>query len=245
MCTIIVTIRSVLWAVMTIAGSLMILVSLFTNRWLIGGFHVPSATSSFGDTFTNAYGKVEDFVNGRKVDNTIAYGIFLDCVKPEGSLIFEGECIPNLDKLKEQMLSENDNDFPHAWKGGIACFTFGLAIMVFTVVLSLLTPCCRYCFCCSVFTFCGSVQMFSAILFTLGLLSYPAGWESRRVRDICGTSEPFYLGQCQLGGAYWMAVAGTVCTALASSLTVFAYKSTKSHKTMYRRQDGDKFICVP
>ena len=42
-----------------------------------------------------------------------------------------------------------------------------------------------------------------------------------------------------------MAVAGTVCTFLASSLTVFAYKSTKSHKTMYRRQDGEKFICVP
>merc|ERR1711937_444287 len=36
MCTIIVTIRTVLWAVMTIAGSLMILVSLFTDRWLIG-----------------------------------------------------------------------------------------------------------------------------------------------------------------------------------------------------------------
>ena len=49
----------------------------------------------------------------------------------------------------------------------------------------------------------------------------------------------------QLGGAYWMAVAGTVCTFLASSLTVFAYKSTKSHKTMYRRQDGERVICVP
>ena len=28
-------------------------------------------------------------------------------------------------------------------------------------------------------------------------------------------------------------------------LQVFAYKSTKSSKTQYRRQDGDKFICVP
>jgi len=195
--------------------------------------------------FNNALDKISDFTHGRKVDENIAYGIFLECVKPEGSLIFEGECIPNLDRLKEQMLSENDNEFPHAWKGGIACFTLGLAIMVFTVVLSLLTPCCRYCFCCSVFTFCGSVQMFSAVLFTLGLVAYPAGWGSRKVLDICGTSQPFALGDCQIGGAYWMAVAGTICTALASSLTVFAYQSTKSHKTQYRRQDGDKFICVP
>ena len=36
MCTIIVTIRSVLWAVMTIVGTLMILVALFTNRWMRG-----------------------------------------------------------------------------------------------------------------------------------------------------------------------------------------------------------------
>jgi len=245
MCTIIVTIRSVLWAVMTIAGSLMILVSLFTNRWLIGGFNVPSNSNSLESVAHNVYDKFSDFVEGRKIDDKIAFGIFLDCVRPEGTLIFDGECIPNLDKLKEQMFSEDDKEFPHAWKGGIACFTVGLAIMVFTVVLSLLTPCCRYCFCCSVFTFCGSVQMFSAVLFTLGLLSYPAGWGSRRVVDICNTSQPFYLGECQIGGAYWMAVAGTVCTALASSLTVFAYKSTKSNKTQYRRQDGDKFICVP
>lgn len=245
MCTIIVTIRSVLWAVMTIAGTLMILVSLFTNRWLIGGFTVPTNTGSALDNLNSGLDKFNDFVHGRKVDEKIAFGIFLDCVKPEGTLIFDGECIPNLEKLKEQMLSENDDDFPHAWKGGIACFTLGLAIMVFTVVLSLLTPCCRYCFCCSVFTFCGSVQMFSAVLFTLGLLSYPAGWGSTKVVSICTSSQPFYLGQCQIGGAFWMAVAGTVCTALASSLTVFAYKSTKSHKTQYRRQDGDKFICVP
>ena len=36
MCTIIVTIRSVLWYVMSLAGTLMILVALFTNRWLEG-----------------------------------------------------------------------------------------------------------------------------------------------------------------------------------------------------------------
>ena len=44
MCMIMVTIRSVLWSVMTIAGTLMILVSLFTNRWLQG----PTETSLEG-----------------------------------------------------------------------------------------------------------------------------------------------------------------------------------------------------
>ena len=182
MCTIIVTIRSVLWAVMTIAGSLMILVSLFTNRWvllfnlflpilfllhrwLIGGFQVPSSANSFSSSFNSALDKFGDIASGRPIDDKVAVGIFLDCVKPEGSLvsvteeitlyllsfsqIFEGECIPRLDELVKQIKSEDDNVFPHAWKGGIGCFTLGLTIMILTVLLALLTPCCRYCMCCS------------------------------------------------------------------------------------------------
>ena len=50
---------------------------------------------------------------------------------------------------------------PHAWKGGIGCMVVGLAIMVLTVLLSILTPCFRHCCCCSVFTFSGSLQVFT------------------------------------------------------------------------------------
>ena len=38
----------------------------------------------------------------------------------------------------------------------------------------------------------------------------PAGWGSERVVQACGNSQPFNLGHCQIGGAFWMAVAGTV-----------------------------------
>ena len=62
---------------------------------------------------------------------------------------------------------------------------------------------------------------------------------------MCQDSNSFVLGHCKIGGAYWMAVAGTICTALASSLAIFAYKSTKSQKAQIRRQEGDTFICVP
>ena len=65
MCTIIVTIRTVLWAVMTIAGSLMILVSLFTNRWLIGGSRNNVANNIGFDNL------------GFGVDDRISVGIFL------------------------------------------------------------------------------------------------------------------------------------------------------------------------
>jgi len=41
-----------------------------------------------------------------------------------------------------------------------------------------MTVCCRRCVCCSVFTVCGSVQSFAGLLFTLGLVAFPAGWGS-------------------------------------------------------------------
>mgnify|MGYP007004169708 CR=1 FL=1 len=46
MCTIIVTIRTVLWYVMSLAGTLMILVALFTNQWL----HGKISASNLSDT---------------------------------------------------------------------------------------------------------------------------------------------------------------------------------------------------
>ena len=36
MCTVIVTIRAVLWYVTSLVGTLLILVSLFSDRWMVG-----------------------------------------------------------------------------------------------------------------------------------------------------------------------------------------------------------------
>ena len=48
----------------------------------------------------------------------------------------------------------------------------------------------------------------------------------------CGVnSHPFVLGEsCQIGIAFWLALGGTVCTVLASSLAIWAYQSTRSQK---------------
>jgi hypothetical protein len=46
MCTIVVTIRSVLWYVMSLAGTLMILVALFTNKWLEGELRATNLQSA-------------------------------------------------------------------------------------------------------------------------------------------------------------------------------------------------------
>ena len=60
--------------------------------------------------------------------------------------------------MEQMNHTTSDDKFPHAWKGAVGCFGLGLGIMIVTVVLALLTPCCRYCFCCS--TFMVSIKVF-------------------------------------------------------------------------------------
>ena len=146
---------------------------------------------------------------------------------------FEGECIPDWASIESLYTDLDDSKYPHAWRGAVVCFIFGLALMIITDLFALLTVCCRRCICCSVFTICGSLQSFAGILFTLGLIAYPAGWGSQIVKDnyCAGSSDAFMLGQaCGIGMAFWLAVGGTVCTVLASSLAIWAYQSTRSSK---------------
>merc|ERR1712130_945124 len=84
MCTIIVTIRSVLWAVMTIAASLMILVSIFTDQWLIGPTNQLTAKGQVGKSM----------------------GLFggSDICTPMDNMLFEGECVPDFERLKVELL---------------------------------------------------------------------------------------------------------------------------------------------
>ena len=47
--------------------------------------------------------------------------------------------------------------------------------------------------------FCGSVQMFAAVLFSIGLLAYPAGWGAEVIKQLCGPqADAFILGSCQV-----------------------------------------------
>ena len=92
----------------------------------------------------------------------------------ESKPFFEGECIPNLDTVKSLFTDLDDTNYPHAWRGAVVCFVFGLALMILTDLFALLTVCCRSCICCSVFTICGSIQSFASILFTLGKKTFSA-----------------------------------------------------------------------
>ena len=58
MCTIICTVRSVLWYITSIAGTLLILLALFSNKWLVG--HV--SPTSFNNIGMYIYFKYEQLL---------------------------------------------------------------------------------------------------------------------------------------------------------------------------------------
>jgi hypothetical protein len=57
-------------------------------------------------------------------------GLFLACKEPEGTKFFEGECIPDLDKVATLFTDLDDKEYPHAWRGAVICFVIGLGLMV-------------------------------------------------------------------------------------------------------------------
>jgi hypothetical protein len=45
-----------------------------------------------------------------------------------------------------------------------------------------------------------------ALCMILGCLIYPSVWDSKRVKDICETSNKYHVGKCQVRWAYILAV---------------------------------------
>ena len=64
--------------------------------------------------------------------------VFVFSKVPDGKKFFEGECIPDWDNIEKLFTDMNDDLYPHAWRGAVVCFVFGLALMVITDLFALM-----------------------------------------------------------------------------------------------------------
>jgi len=169
-------------------------------------------------------------------------GIYNRCTKIHDiDHVFTDSCAPYI----TGGFSMDTNDFPHFWKAALVFLSIGLALMVFTVVTSLLGCCIRAIARKSIFTISGTVQAVAGLFFILGLLMYPAGWGTRRVQLVCGErTDAFTIGDCTLGWAFYLAVGSTLVTFLCSVLSVQAEISTSSDKVQDEILDGKNLICL-
>jgi len=82
----------------------------------------------------------------------------------------------------------------------------GLAVVaaVLAVLAFLLFTMCRSA---DVFKVCGALQLSSGVFLAVGGLSFPAGWDSPKVRGVCGAeADDFVLGSCDFRWAALLAL---------------------------------------
>lgn len=230
MCYVIVTCRNLLWCLLTIATTLCMLAAILTPSWLIGSSRMPGF-QSFKLTDTNK----ED----EHYQPTL--GIYNRCTKlHQIDQLFTDNCAPFVSSF-----GMPSDEFPNFWKASLVLLCCGLALMVFTVVASVLGCCFRSLGRKSIFTVAGSVQAMSGLLYVLGLVLYPGGWGSKRVQVVCGDqSAPYFLGDCTIGWAFYLAIASTIATFVCSALSIQAESSTASDKVQDEILEGKNLICV-
>ncbi|TNM89417.1 hypothetical protein fugu_003651 [Takifugu bimaculatus] len=83
------------------------------------------------------------------------------------------------------------------------------------------------------------------LLLMVGLMLYPAGWGSEKVRSYCGPeASPFRPALCSLGWAFYAAIGGTLASFLCAVLSAQAEIATSSDKVQEEIEEGKSLICV-
>lgn len=231
MCYVIVTSRTLLWSLLTIATTLATLAAVITPTWLIGAPRRPGFKSSS----RNPQIKPDEEVYSPTL------GIYNRCTKlHQIDQMFTDNCAPFVTSL-----GMPSDEFPNFWKASLVFFACGLSLMAFTVLASVLGCCLQAIAKKSIFTIAGTVQAIAGLLYILGLVLYPAGWGSKRVQVVCGDrSSPYMLGDCILGWTFYLAIGSTLVTFLCSVLSIQAEISTSSDKVQDEILEGKSLICL-
>ncbi|XP_041657630.1 transmembrane protein 211 [Cheilinus undulatus] len=77
-------------------------------------------------------------------------------------------------------------------------------------------------------TLAGYMQMAAVFIMAAGLLVYPFGLNSSLVRTICGNSDIYNAGECQIGWGYMLAIVGVMLTVFLPFFAKYAPKEQLS-----------------
>jgi len=242
MCLMIVTVRLLAWATLTLLSAMAMLASLTTPQWLVGPptRYIPKLGRK-NHSFIN-----DDHIDGNPIRSAADYyqptlGIYNRCTRIEG--LARLHCASFIQREYHANYTES---FPAAWQATLVFFSAGLCLLVLTLVTSIVGWCARSIRRKSIFSIGGSVQALSVLFFILGLVVYPAGWNSLRVRRVCGeNAEAFYLADCNLGWAFYVAIGGIALTCFSAIFSAQAELSTSSDKVQDLILEGKKVICLP
>lgn len=234
MCYVIITCRSLGWTLLSIAITLMIVASVVSPYWLVG---MPDPTVTVQITLLDGTNKSDARGEFRPT-----LGIFNRCQRyNKFDSILDRETCAN---FVTDFMGEDD-DFPHAWKGSVVFFALAGVLLTFAMIMSAMSLFIRS-FCGkSIFTLAGLIQSIAGLLCVIGLVIYPAGWGTTRVKRNCGEyADPYIIDKCSLGWSFYLCIIGTVLIFVCSVLSIQAEHSTSSRKVEEEVMEGKNLICV-
>ncbi|XP_043288761.1 LHFPL tetraspan subfamily member 2a protein [Venturia canescens] len=222
MCYVIVTGRSLLWALLSLVSFMAVLAAVITPKWIVGPPIINTTR------------------NGSKLLDIPTVGIFNRCTRLSGTY---GRM--NCGNFNVHGFATDSSVFPGCWKASLFFLALGLTVMAISVFAAFLGCCVQSIFRKSIFNLTGVVQAFAGLLYVLGIILYLAGWGAERVQKICGPdADAFYLGDCSFGWAFYSAIIGIALTFVCAILSAQAEKSTASDKVQDKMNEGKTLICL-
>ncbi|XP_048187534.1 LHFPL tetraspan subfamily member 2 protein [Perognathus longimembris pacificus] len=224
MCHVIVTCRSMLWTLLSIAVAFAELIAFMSADWLIAGAQ-------------GRGGRAEPA--GAAEPRRPTLGIYARCIRNPGVQHVPRDtlCGPYADSF-----GEIASGF---WQATAIFLAVGIFILCVVALVSVFTMCVQSIMKKSIFNVCGLLQGIAGLFLILGLILYPAGWGCQKAIDYCGPYASAYKpGDCALGWAFYTAIGGTVLTFICAVFSAQAEIATSSDKVQEEIEEGKSLICL-
>ncbi|CAB3374056.1 LHFPL tetraspan subfamily member 2a protein-like [Cloeon dipterum] len=234
-CFVIITTRSLLWTLLTLASTLAVLSAILTAKWLVG----PEHTYHFNVTTKSETDPTKFIVEQQWKIYSKSLGIFTRCTLIKG----REHCAPFVGMHD----AEGGSGFPVAWQIALVFLTLGVLTGIVTTMAALL-GCCVQAVCGkkSLFSVAGAAQAAAGLLYIVGFMIIPFGFGSERVQRLCGpNSSVFYIDDCSLGWSFYMALLGIFGNFVCAVLSSLADKAMQSDRIQEEIDDGKILICLP
>ncbi|XP_039748074.1 LHFPL tetraspan subfamily member 2a protein [Pararge aegeria] len=219
MCYVIITGRSLAWLLLSLVAFMLILTGIMTPKWLLGQ-----------PVVLNEKNVTKFYVP--------SVGIYNRCIRMRHDRY---NCAP----FSLYGLATDSEVYPKPWKAALFFLSLCAAIQFATVLAGVMACCVQSVFKKSVISLAGATQALGGFFGVLGLLLYPWGWGSSRVKRLCGEySEPYIPGECSIGWALFVTATGIAQIFLASALSKMADKAANSDKVQFQMDEGNQLICI-
>eukprot|EP00794_Sanderia_malayensis_P002472 gene2472-2846_t len=221
---VIVTCRSLLYALLSIGAVMCVITSIATPKWLIGRVKISNLYNNV--TYRESVG----------IYNRCTYINNLVKLKLEKNCGIYATSFPKIDSA--------------AWQACIVFFGAAIVFLFVAAAMAVMAFCKQICYKKSVLNLAGVLQALAGLLLAISLVIYPVGWSSERIQRLCwkpvstGSAGAYKLGECDLGISFYFAIGGCAGAFFCAVLSSIADNSMFSDGVQEEILEGKNLVCV-